>query len=123
MTPQQFWSGNLVEFMLYMKAHNRKEVSKYMEMDTLAWNIGAYLIKTLQATPLMSYGMTPGKDIKRILQDYPKKPMAVMQKEEEEQKQKVALEKRKADKPTSEQLAIYSQLLAKAKEKRKRKEE
>lgn len=120
MTYDQFWKNGIDLFMIYVNAYNRKQRDEYTKVDTLAWNIGLYVMRALQSQPIMTYGMTDARAMKKCHRDYPNKPMSIEQAEEEKRKNELFKEKKKAERPTQEQLEAYNKLIA---DRKKRKEE
>lgn len=122
MTPDQFWQTGMDTFVVYLNAHNYIEERKYKDQDILAWSIGTYVINALRNQPIMAYGMTAGKDIKKISEQYPEKPISILNEEKEKRIKEQRVEKIKADKPSDEQIRAYQQLIAEAKAKRRKEE-
>lgn len=112
MTYDQFWNNGINLFMIYVSAYNRKMKDDYTKLDTLAWNTGLYVLRALQSQPIMAYGMTDPQGIRKCRQDFPKKPMSIEHAEEEKRELELFKEKKKAERPTSEQLEAYKQLIA-----------
>ena len=119
MTTEQFWNNGLYYYISQKQAHIEIEKIRQRDSDILAWRIGGYVAQALQSVPTMTYGMTDPKDIRKLVKDYPDKPYIVKYESDEKAKQKQLAERVKADKPTEEQLRLYNEMLAKAKNKPK----
>ena len=121
MTADEFWHGDLANYIVHLDAYNRKQEKQMEEADSLAWQVGTYVIQALQAQPLMAFGMTAGKDIKKISTKYPEKPRVYAERLKKEQQNKEFIENIKSHKPTAEDIEKYNKLIEQAKANRKEK--
>ena len=89
MTPEQYWDGESWLKPAYRKAYRLRMENEERIADRNNWYMGQYMIKVLQAVPLLVAGLNVKRGTE--LPDYPKMPFfeeAEAQKKEEVRKQK-----------------------------------
>lgn len=121
MTADEFWHGDLANYIVHLEAYNRKEEKKMEEVDHMAWQVGTYIIRAIQSQPLMAFGMTDHKAIRKLTTKFPDKPLVYEQRLKKEKTDKEFVEKIKSEKPSSVDLEAYNKLIAQAKANRKEK--
>ena len=72
MTPEQYWDGESWLKPAYRKAYQMRFENEQRLADQNNWYMGQYLIRVLQAVPLLVGGLNVKSSTK--LQDYPEKP-------------------------------------------------
>lgn len=98
MTPEQYWDGESWLKPAYRKAYKMRMENEQRITDMHNWYMGKYLIKALQAVPLLVAGLNVKSSTK--LPEYPSKPFMI---EAEERKQE---EVRKQKQEDQQKLAI-----------------
>ena len=89
MTPEQYWDGESWLKPAYRKAYRLRMENEERIADRNNWYMGQYMIKVLQAVPLLVAGLNVKRGTE--LPDYPNRPFfeeAEAQKKEEVRKQK-----------------------------------
>ena len=89
MTPEQYWDGESWLKKAYRKAYGMRMENEQRMADRNNWYMGQYMLKVLQAVPLLVGGLNVKAGTK--LPEYPDKPFfekAEEQKKEEVRKQK-----------------------------------
>lgn len=72
MTPEQYWDGESWLKPAYRKAYQMRFENEQRLADQNNWYMGQYLIRVLQAVPLLVGGLNVKSSTK--LPDYPEKP-------------------------------------------------
>ena len=107
MTPEQYWDGESWLKPAYRKAYQMRIHNEERTADLHNWYMGQYLIKALQAVPLLVAGLNVKSGTQ--LPEYPAKPFMV---EAEEQK-KEEVRKRKEEDQQKLAMAMFQQFTMK----------
>lgn len=83
MTPEEYWDGESWLKPAYRKAYEIRMKREQTTADMQNWYMGQYIIKALQAVPLLVAGL----NVKRgtDLPDYPDKPFLIQAEEEKKE--------------------------------------
>ena len=85
MTPEQYWDGESSLKPAFRKAYRMRLENEQRTADRNNWYMGQYIIKVLQAVPLLVGGLNVKESTR--LPDYPEKPFLEI--EEERKKEEV----------------------------------
>ena len=83
MTPEQYWDGESFLKKAYRKAYAMRIENEQRMADTNNWYMGQYLIRALQAVPLLVGGLNVKPSTK--LPEYPDKPFTVAAEEQKKE--------------------------------------
>lgn len=83
MTPEQYWDGESSLKRAYRKAYAMRIENEQRMADTNNWYMGQYLIRALQAVPLLVGGLNVKSGAK--LPEYPDKPFTVTAEEQKKE--------------------------------------
>lgn len=103
MTPEQYWDGESWLKPAYRKAYRMRIENEQRITDTHNWYMGQYLIKALQAVPLLVAGLNVKSSTK--LPDYPDKPFLI----EAEERKKEEVRKQKQEDQQKLAMALFQQ--------------
>ena len=128
MTYEQFWHNGLDAFVSHFNAWRSKREEQINDIETNAWVVGKHIMYAMRQTPLMVYGLTDGKDIKKMANatPYPEKPEWILRKEKEEaeRKHEQMFKPHIVDKtpPSKDEIIKYQLRLMAIKEEKERRE-
>ena len=103
MTAEQYWDGESWLKKAYRKAYKMRIENEERTADMRNWYMGQYLIKALQAVPLLVAGLNVKSSTK--LPDYPDKPFLI----EAEARKQEEVRKRKEEDQQKLAMALFQQ--------------
>lgn len=107
-----YWDGEYGTKTAYRKAYQARMQNEQRIADINNWNMGHYLIKVLQAVPLLVGGLnTKGHN----LPDYPDRPLletAELEKREKERKDREEARRKKEEDQSKLAQAVFQQWVA-----------
>ena len=107
MTPEQYWDGESWLKPAYRKAYRIRMENEERIADRNNWYMGQYMIKVLQAVPLLVAGLNVKRGTE--LPDYPAKPFF----EEAEEQKKEEVRKKKQEDQQQLAMAVFQQFTMK----------